>query len=93
MRLLVELKVNAPTASPPSLWATNAIPQMVAVSRRISEFFKGICCFFIMQLPFHHANGFNSDTSAANYLNAAEFFFDQFNNCVVFCSSLNKLQK
>ena len=39
---LVALKVRGPTASPPSLCATKAIPQIVAVKRRISEFFNGI---------------------------------------------------
>ena len=48
---LVALKVRGPTASPPSLCATKAIPQIVAVKRRISEFFNGICCFFIMDYP------------------------------------------
>ena len=48
---LVALKVRGPTASPPSLCATKAIPQIVAVKRRISEFFNGICCFFIMNYP------------------------------------------
>lgn len=51
MILLVALNVNGPTASPPSLCATKAIPQMAAVSRRISEFFNGICCFFIIKYP------------------------------------------
>ena len=51
MIFLVALKVNGPTASPPSLWATKAIPQMVAVKSRISEFFSGICCFFIIKYP------------------------------------------
>ena len=48
---LVALKVRGPTASPPSLCATKAIPQIVAVKRRSSEFFNGICCFFIMNYP------------------------------------------
>ena len=46
-----------------------------------------------VNLSFHHADGLNSDTSAANDFDVLEFFFDQFDNGIVFGCSLDKLKK
>ena len=47
------LKVKGPTYSMPTLWATKAIPQIVAARSRQREFFRGIFCeFMIKNLSF-----------------------------------------
>ena len=43
------LKVKGPTYSMPTLWATKAIPQIVAARSRQREFFRGIFCEFIIK--------------------------------------------
>ena len=46
------LKVKGPTYSMPTLWATKAIPQMVAARSRQREFFRGIFCVFMIKESF-----------------------------------------
>ena len=46
------LKVKGPTYSMPTLWATKAIPQIVAARSRQREFFRGIFCEFMIKKPF-----------------------------------------
>ena len=46
------LKVKGPTYSMPTLWATKAIPQIVAARSRQREFFRGIFCEFMIKNPF-----------------------------------------
>lgn len=46
------LKVKGPTYSMPTLWATKAIPQIVAARSRQREFFRGIFCVFMIKNPF-----------------------------------------
>ena len=47
------LKVKGPTYAVPTLWATKAIPQIVAARSRQREFFRGIFCeFMIKNLSF-----------------------------------------
>ena len=41
-----------PTYSMPTLWATKAIPQIVAARSRQREFFRGIFCEFMIKKPF-----------------------------------------
>ena len=50
-------------------------------------------CGIIQLLPLHHADGLNSDTSAADNFDMLELFFDEFDNCVVFGCGLDKFQE
>ena len=46
------LKVKGPTYFIPTLWATKAIPQIVAARSRQREFFRGIFCEFMIKKSF-----------------------------------------
>ena len=51
------------------------------------------CRSIIPLLSFHHADGLNSDTSAADNFDMLELFFDKLDDRVIFGCGLDEFQK
>lgn len=68
-------------------------PQQLALFAEGIIFLLFLYRGIIQLLSLHHADGLNSDTSAADNFDMLELFFDKLDDCVVFGCGLDEFQE